>query len=904
MTTGPWRRPPSGPDLDPGVVDRCVAAAFADVAEERMEAVALIDSTGEHSYGVLSDRLSAIAAVVDEHAVGPSPVGVLAGHDADAVASMLGVARAGRSFLVLDPYAPSAYRAQIVARHGVSAVIAATAHRSEAAMLAPEAMVIDLGAVRPTASSQVPVDPGQSVAVWSTSGTSGRPKAVVHSHRNVLHNALRFSAAIDAVPDDRFLATLPYPFVASGTPTFAALLSGATAVVHDIRQPGSADLLSVAQEHQATIVFLTAGLITSMAGAAGGRTAHGVRLVVTGGDRLSAEQVRTIRARFPEATLLHRYNTSETNWVAGLVIEPETLPAAGSVPIGWPMPWVQADLVDASGSVVVGVGQGEIAVRGEHLALGYLDDPDLTAERFATLADGREYRTGDLASRGPDGMLSFLGRGDATVKVRDVLVDPARVEEVIESCEGVRAAAVVPWQAPDGATRLSAFVAARGTRAHRIRQRLLDRLPLAMMPATIEIVLDLPLTAMGKVDTALLAARAAASPRADYVEPRSPEEERLAAIFARILGVDKVGRDDDFLALGADSLAVAELVVATEHELGRSIEISSLLAHPTPAGLAALAGTRPLRSRRDSHLVEVCRGAADRPPVLLFPGAGGHRCAGHGDPGPTPRQPDRRHVSRGPSSIEVDPTGRSRPWPGAPSPTGGPTDRARTPCSSACRPVATSPSRRPVSCERPESRSPSWSCWTPPPDPPNCRRAGRCAEVPAARSPSAHRVRARRGQGTSVARRAYWVSRLALQRGRSRLQAVTVNAVPPSSVRRASAMFQVVRQALLAYEQPVYDGDVLLVRATDLEPGHSWGERLDLRWGSYVTGRLQIATVPCRHEEARRPSLRRHHGRDHRLGAGQEVSIRVTTSSRLHDSAGRSSRATGVRRPTSVSAVK
>lgn len=819
--------------------ERTVGDAFHATASRHADAIAIVDWRGTVTYSDLDRRTASVAAALGAIDRDERPVLVLTGHDAGAVVAMLGVARAGCRYLVLDPRAPRPSRAAIATRHGAGAIITDRAHAADATALLPEGTVIVLEDVEPAVAPAIQVDPAQVLAVSSTSGTSGRPKAVMHSHRNLVHNALRFAAAVDSVAGDRFLVALPFPFVAAGTPTFAALLSGATAVVHDPSRPGAGALADVVRTTGSTIVFLTAGLITSIAGRGALTPAPGVRLAVTGGDRLTVEQVRVVHGMFPAATLLHRYNTSETHWAAGLVIDPTALPEAGSVPIGWPVPWLDLD-----------VREGELFVRGEHLALGYLDDAELTKERFAHVGQAREYRTRDLVFQNPDGMLEFVGRADATVKVHDVLVDPATVEAAIEACPGVRSAAVVPWRDEDGTTRLAAFAVASGVQARTIRRRLVDTLPIAMVPTTIDVVTELPLTAMGKVDGDHLAARAATRARAPYTEPQTPDEAWLAGQFAAILCLDGIGREDDFLALGGDSLSMVELQSVIEGRYGATVDISTLLENPTPAELAiVLRGPARPRCRDDSHLVRLASGSSGRTPVLLFAGAGGTAIEGLAS---LARHLDDRdcfaalprafeyvgHPDRTIDAIAASAVADWRRLRGA--------DTVIAVGMSSGGNVAIEAARQLRAVGTPVELVVLLDSAPRSPQLTHGRRFGSAAARSISRGTSA---RSAQGRRTSTAHRALWVARLGAKRIRVRLRALTAGWPAVGGQRRRRAFYDLVTLALGRFEQADYEGDVLVVRATHPDPDHPWNQVPDLRWGDYVSGRLEVVTMTCRHAD-------------------------------------------------------
>lgn len=849
--TRPWA---PMPDVAASVAShRSLDDAFRATVARWPDRIALVDKHGATRYDDLDRQVDAVATQLAVQPRDDGPALVVGAHERGVVAAMLAVARVGGTYLVLDPTAPTGHLAGIVARHAPSAVLTDADHAGLAERLAPGVPLIDVGIVdtalvdRRVDLSTVPAE--APLAVSSTSGTSGRPKAVVHSSRAVVRNAERVGAALGITPDDVLVGSLPLAFVAGATPVVTALVHGATVLLQDLSD-GVAAFVEAVGVHHGTVVFVTGGLITALATRATGECPS-VRWVLTGGDTLTWSHVDTVRRVFPTARVLHRYNTSEANWVAGVEIPAGAGPAAGPIPLGWPVPWLDVDLADDEGTVLDAAGEGELVVRGEDLSLGYLDDPALTAERFATAGGRRSYRTLDRAVRAPDGLLRFAGRVDATVKVHDTLVDPVRVEAALVAQPGVQAAAVVAATGPDGSVSLRAFVVAPGLHATGIRGALADALPLAMIPATVDVVDDLPLTAMGKVDARALADRvttAGAVPAA-VETPRTEGEATIVARFGAVLGRDGIGRDDDLLVLGADSLALEEIATGLADDLGRPVTVPMLLRHPTAADLAAVlrSSARP-RSARESHLIRVASVDGPGVPLVLFAGGGGVQLSGVARLA--------RHVG-GRRCYLVLPRGyeyRSRidrtvpdiaasmvnDWlrdhPGSPVVVGG---------MSAGGNLAVEAARQLRAAGVDVALTVVLDT---PPRSPHLRR-GRSLRAAIPRNIRAG-VAARRasGRGTGLLRRAYWALRVIRERAAIRIRAAIARWTPLDSARRALAFRCVVAVALERYREEPVDVDVLLVRAAEADPLSLGTGPEDLRWGDYVTGALDVVTVPGVHE--------------------------------------------------------
>ncbi len=264
----------------------------------------------------------------------------------------------------------------------------------------------------------------------------------------------------------------------------------------------------------------------------------------------------------------------------------------GSV-IGVPIPDLSLHLLGPDGEPVpVGV-PGEICVGGAGVARGYLNRPELTAERFVgdPFGEGRLYRSGDLARRRADGELEYLGRADSQVKVRGFRIEPGEVEAALRALPGVRDAVVVARADGSGDLRLVGYVVGGeegAPPADAMREALRGRLPEYMVPSALVPLEAIPLTANGKTDRAALPApEGAAASAGAYVAPRTPEEEALAAIWAEVLGVERVGVHQDFFEAGGHSLLVMRVVSRVRERFRVDLPLSAFFDAPTVAGLAA-----------------------------------------------------------------------------------------------------------------------------------------------------------------------------------------------------------------------------------------------------------------------------------------------------------------------------
>ncbi len=314
------------------------------------------------------------------------------------------------------------------------------------------------------------------------------------------------------------------------------------------------------------------------------------------GDVLTRRDVARLRRLAPEITCVNYYGSTETQRAVGYHVAEEDGPKE-VLPLGRGIPDVQLLVLNPAG-VLAGIGElGEVSVRSPHIALGYLGDPQLTAERF--VAD--RYRTGDLGRYLPDGEVAFAGRADTQVKIRGFRIELGEIEAVLGRFPGVREAVVVARQDRGEERYLAAYVvpAARATFIEReLRAFLRQRLPDHMVPAVLVVLDVLPLTPNRKIDRKALPAPEQRRAEEAFLAPRTPVEEVLAGIWAQLLGLERVGAADDFFALGGHSLLGTQVMSRLRAAFGIELPLRALFEAPTLADLAA----RVEEARRDGAI--------------------------------------------------------------------------------------------------------------------------------------------------------------------------------------------------------------------------------------------------------------------------------------------------------------
>src|SRR4051812_2822989 len=574
---------------------------FSEVARQRPEAVALTTPEGAVSYAELDARSDRLAAHLRRLGVGPeTPVGLCARRSPALVAGMLAILKAGGAYVPLEPAYPAERLAWMAADPRLSLLVVEEGLADLPALPRDVPWVIVSADGVPAggfADGPLPAaaGDGDSLAyVMYTSGSTGRPKGIEVTHRGVVR-LVRGTDYARLGPDEVFLQLAPAAFDASTFEIWGALLNGGRlGLPPGRRAPSPGELAAAIAGEGVTTLWLTAGLFHFVV-ASRPEALRGVSQLLAGGDVLSAGHVRRALGALPGVTLINGYGPTESTTFTTCHAMTGPHAVGETVSIGRPIANTTVHLLDEGlRPVAVGV-PGELYAGGDGLARGYRGRPDLTAERFlpdpfAAVPGARLYRTGDLARWRPDGALDFLGRGDQQVKIRGHRVEPGEVEAALRGHPGVAEAAVVARETADGKALIAYGVPREGADLPAdLREHLRAVLPEPMLPARLIPLPALPLTANGKLDRRALAREPLPEEAAgeDFTPPRTPLEERLAAIWREVLGVERVGVHDDFLALGGHSLLAVRVLSRVQEALGVAVPMQAFFAAPTVAGLAA-----------------------------------------------------------------------------------------------------------------------------------------------------------------------------------------------------------------------------------------------------------------------------------------------------------------------------
>ncbi|MFE7646433.1 amino acid adenylation domain-containing protein [Streptomyces phaeoluteigriseus] len=588
----------SGGDAFTDVVDR-----VRELCAARPDAEAVTDDHGSLTYAGLAGRAGGIAAHLTGAGVGPGClVGVLAAPGRDFVAAVLGTLAAGAAWVPLDVHAPTARSASLVQDAGVRHLLVDGEHEGAArdvlAAAGAELPVTPVTGLPSAPLAEAPGGPLDLAYVIFTSGSTGRPKGAM-VHRDGMVNHLLAKAEDLGLDEDTVLVhNAPVTFDISVWQMLAALVSGGRLRV--VGRSTAADpqaLFGLADTDAVTALEVVPSLLRAALDAwdAGARPPilAALRQLVVTGEALPADLCRRWLTRFPGIPLVNAYGPTEcSDDVTHALITDATGLGDVRAPIGRAVRETGLYVLDDALRPVPAGVPGELYVGGRGVGRGYLDDAARTgaafvADPFAGRPGARMYRTGDRVVRtvSPEGegRLEFLERRDHQVKVRGHRVEPGEIEAVLRTLPGV-ADAVVTVFGETGTARLAAHLAGTADPA-RVRRELAALLPEYMVPAAFVVLPALPLTSNGKVDRKALPAPdlAGVSTRG----PRTPQEAALCQAFADVLGVERVGADDDFFDLGGHSLLATRLISRVRALLGAELPMALVFEEPTPARLAA-----------------------------------------------------------------------------------------------------------------------------------------------------------------------------------------------------------------------------------------------------------------------------------------------------------------------------
>jgi amino acid adenylation domain-containing protein len=573
-----------------------IPARFDRIARRHGARVAIKHRHESWTYAMLADEAARIAAlVVRSLPIEPEPVAVMMGQGPRLIAAILGVLKAGHFYVPLDANHPHESRRAVFDDSRSRLIVTDTPRRAQARALSPSADVIDADWPEPAPRVTVfpDVRPDALACIYYTSGSTGQPKGVTDTHRNILHNVLRYTNGLKIASSDRLSLVQSPVFSGVMSSQFGALLNGASLFPYDIPAHGLENLGRWLLSERITIYHSVPAIFRQALRAVDARqTFPDVRIVRLEGDGATAADLTLFREHFTDRTLLaHGLGATECGLVRRLLVpRGASFPNAG-IPVGYAVDDVAVRILADDGHDSADGAIGEIAVESRYLSPGYWRRPELTAAAFSPgrRPGTRVYRTGDLGRLAADGSLEHLGRKDGLAKVRGHRVSVAAAEAAIAASGLVREAVVDVRTPSSGETRLVAYVVpvSKAFRPADLRKRLAATLPAHELPSRFVVLDRLPLTVHHKVDRAALPAPSTRRPVMDvpFVAPRTATERIVAAAWASVLDLDRIGVHDNFFDLGGDSLDAVAVRSRIVEQAGPGDDLN-LFRCPTVEGCA------------------------------------------------------------------------------------------------------------------------------------------------------------------------------------------------------------------------------------------------------------------------------------------------------------------------------
>lgn len=567
-----------------------ISNLFENVAGNRPAHEAVLCNGSSLTYGMLNQHANRLAHYLRER-LGETRnkvVAIMLERSEQLVIAALAVAKCGAAFLPVDPAAPSPYCKHILADSKTALLITGMQSLSSLAdVYEGEVFAIDVqldGLQTPATNPGVNIQPDSLAYILYTSGSTGTPKGVEVMQRNI-SNYLQWAAAFyyEGLGTVRVPWFTAFTFDLSLTSIFTPLIRGDVLDIYPQREPRDAFLQMLAGGHAFGVMKLTPSHINVL-GMAGVKDLH-VQRVIVGGEELLEAHVQTLQQVSPGVRIFNEYGPTETT--VGCTVD-EVLPHR--ITIGYPIANTSIYIINKAGELMPAGCWGEIAVGGAGVAKGYSNQPQLTAAKFQQDAFTRNatmYRTGDVGKWLPDGKLAYRGRADSQVKINGFRIELGEIENALQKISGVEKATVLVRQDNAVKSLIAFFAGDQSLDGNLLRSKLADHLPVYMLPTQYVRVSDWPLTLNGKTDTAVLMklANDNSGRPVNVKMPQTAQEKELAAFFEELLGIERLGLEENLFSVGLDSLRVIKAQTMLEEKYPGRVQVHDIFSQSTIAKL-------------------------------------------------------------------------------------------------------------------------------------------------------------------------------------------------------------------------------------------------------------------------------------------------------------------------------
>ncbi len=575
--------------------DKTLVDLFEEQAAGNPDGTALVFGEEKLTYRELDQRSNQLAHYLQKRGIKEeSPVPLCINRSAEMIVGLLGIMKSGGAYVPVDPDHPLERISYILEDTKASVIVGSGETQAGLSALAGsyEWVLLDKDqskiAAEPVQKPGGKLQPENLAYIIYTSGSTGKPKGVLTEHKSVVNLVSYQSREFGIEKDEKILQVSNYAFDASIEQIFLALCNGASLVlVSKETMLDSEKLVQLIEDQGATHLHATPSFLQQLMPGKYGR----LKRVIAGGEACPAELAE---AWGGYVSFYNEYGPTETTVTATeYLFSPENNQEEKLVPIGRPVANTQLFVLDGNRKLLPEGAAGELYIGGVQVARGYLNLPELTAERFVSNPfsddpESRLYKTGDLVRWLPDGNLTYLGRLDDQVKIRGYRIETGEVESALNRCKGIRQAVVVAKGDASGNARLVAYVVPEGTLdKESVISQLKDKLPEYMLPSMLAELDEIPLTSNGKVNKkALPDVDAADNISSRYVAPRNETEGKLTEMWQDLLRTGRVGVEDNFFELGGHSLLAVRLLSMLRREFKVELQIKDIFQNPAIAGLA------------------------------------------------------------------------------------------------------------------------------------------------------------------------------------------------------------------------------------------------------------------------------------------------------------------------------
>ena len=587
--------PFSDETLQHSIVER-----FEQVVAHYPDNIAVRSAGQSLTYRQLDKAANRLAhAIIGLRGTQSEPIAFLLEHGANAIISMLGIMKAGKAYVPVDPFYPPAWMTQIL--DDTHAELVVTNYQNLPLVMTSlvnpgRVTVLNLDTLEDTLPAEQPavqIACTEMAYILFTSGSTGAPKGSIHSHHEVLQNTRAQADELHFSPSDRFSLFITLGFEASRFSITGALMNGGRLCLYDIRSLGLGGLAEWIIQEQISILLSTPSTFRHMCNLVPKDLLFSsVHIIMLGGESVTSQDVAHFRSHFQQGCILvNALGMTETGAIAQMKINHLSVLQGHNVPAGYTIGDKVIVLVDEAGQTVQPGEVGEILVKSHYLSPGYWRSPSLTAEKFSVDPEDktvRIFRTGDLGRLRPDGCLEYQGRKDAQIKIRGFRVDPAEIEAVLHQYPGVKNSAVIARElkhSPDN-LQLVAYIESEDTTnlsKKEVRSFLASQLPDYLVPQLIVLLDKLPLTPTGKINRRILPEPETLGQGVEqnYVAPRDSIEVQLVKIWEKVLKTRPIGVQDDYFELGGNSLLAAQLFTQIEKVFGKKLPLATLFQAAT-----------------------------------------------------------------------------------------------------------------------------------------------------------------------------------------------------------------------------------------------------------------------------------------------------------------------------------